>query len=69
MAPGAYRARGQINNGPCIAHPFLDMIDILHEKDAALQVRLRDAYLAEWTAYEPIERLLVHLGVSKTVNQ
>ncbi len=42
----------------CIAHPFLDMIDILHEKDAALQVRLRDAYLAEWTAYEPIERLL-----------
>lgn len=42
----------------CIAHPFLDMIDILHEKDAALQLRLRDAYLAEWTTYEPIERLL-----------
>jgi hypothetical protein len=42
----------------CIAHPFLDMIAILHEKDIALQTRLRDAYLATWTQYEPMERLL-----------
>jgi len=42
----------------CIAHPFLDMIDILHEKDPALQVILRDAYLAEWATFETIERLL-----------
>lgn len=42
----------------CIAHPFLDMIAILHEKDALLQTRLRDAYLANWTQYEPMERLL-----------
>jgi hypothetical protein len=42
----------------CIAHPFLDMIAILHEKEPALQSRLRDAYLALWTPYEPMERLL-----------
>lgn len=42
----------------CVAHPFLDMIAILHEKDVALQTRLRDAYLATWTQYEPMERLL-----------
>lgn len=42
----------------CITHPFLDMIDILHERDPALQTQLRDGYLAEWTAYESPERLL-----------
>ena len=42
----------------CIAHPFLDMIAILHEKEPALQSRLRDAYLANWMVYESIERLL-----------
>ncbi len=42
----------------CIAHPFLDMIDILLAKDPAAQTQLRDRYLAEWTAYEPMERLL-----------
>jgi Phosphotransferase enzyme family len=42
----------------CIAHPFLDMIAILHEPDPATQIQLRDAYLANWTRYEPMERLL-----------
>lgn len=42
----------------CIAHPFVDTITILHEDDQALQARLRDAYLATWTRYEPRERLL-----------
>jgi len=42
----------------CIAHPFLDMIDILHEKAAAVQTRLRDRYLALWTDFEPMDRLL-----------
>ena len=42
----------------CVAHPFLDMIDILHEKDEALQARLRDAYLALWVDFEPMDRLL-----------
>lgn len=42
----------------CVAHPFLDMIAILHEKDIALQTRLRDAYLAAWTPYESPARLL-----------
>lgn len=41
-----------------IAHPFLDMIAILHEKDPATQSRLRDAYLTSWTIYEPMDRLL-----------
>jgi hypothetical protein len=39
----------------CIAHPFLDMIDVVHERDAAVQTRLRDSYLKEWLAYEPME--------------
>jgi aminoglycoside phosphotransferase (APT) family kinase protein len=42
----------------CIAHPFLDMIDIVHERDVAVQTRLRDSYLKEWLAYEPMDRLL-----------
>jgi hypothetical protein len=42
----------------CIAHPFLDLIAILHEKEPVLQSRLCDAYLAQWTLYEPMERLL-----------
>ncbi|MEZ4621103.1 MAG: phosphotransferase [Caldilineaceae bacterium] len=42
----------------CVAHPFLDMIAILHEKDPVVRSRLRDAYLALWTDYEPMERLL-----------
>lgn len=42
----------------CLAHPFLDMIDILHERDVTIQTQLRDSYLAMWTAYESPERLL-----------
>jgi aminoglycoside/choline kinase family phosphotransferase len=42
----------------CVAHPFLDMISVLHEPDSTVQQRLRDHYLAVWTAYEPWERLL-----------
>lgn len=42
----------------CVAHPFLDMIAILHEKDPIVRSRLRNAYLAVWTPYEPMERLL-----------
>jgi len=42
----------------CIAHPFLDMITILHERDQAVQSQLRDCYLAVWVDYEPMERLL-----------
>ncbi len=42
----------------CLAHPFLDMIDILHERDVAIQTQLRQAYLTMWLAYEPMERLL-----------
>ena len=41
----------------CVAHPFLDMISIFHEEDGALRDRLRDAYLAEWTRFEPPDRL------------
>ncbi|CAN5558171.1 hypothetical protein BH10CHL1_BH10CHL1_33630 [soil metagenome] len=48
----------------CITHPFLDMIDILHEEDIAVQTRLRDSYLGQWTAYEPMERLLEMWGLA-----
>ena len=42
----------------CVTHPFLDMIDILHENDGVVQARLRDAYLSLWTDFEPMDRLL-----------
>ena len=42
----------------CLAHPFVDMLDIHQEEDATVRNRLRDAYLREWTAIEPPERLL-----------
>lgn len=42
----------------CIAHPFLDMIAILHEPARAVQELLRDRYLAVWTPYEAMDRLL-----------
>lgn len=42
----------------CIAHPFLDMINIFGEESATKKQRWRDVYLASWTEYEPMERLL-----------
>ncbi|HMN30441.1 MAG TPA: phosphotransferase, partial [Caldilineaceae bacterium] len=42
----------------CITHPFLDMIEILHEREQEAQMRLCDSYLAQWTDYDPMERLL-----------
>jgi hypothetical protein len=42
----------------CITHPFLDLISVFDEKDPAVQVQLRDAYLAPWAEYTPMPRLL-----------
>lgn len=42
----------------CITHPFMDMMVIYEEPDEAKRTQLRDAYLQEWTAFEPMERLL-----------
>lgn len=42
----------------CIAHPFVDLIEpYFFHGQATTQARLRDAYLAQWTAWEPMERL------------
>lgn len=41
----------------CIAHPFLDMLSIFNEEDAALQARLRDEYLALWADYASPQQL------------
>jgi hypothetical protein len=44
-----------------VAHPFLDLLTFFQEDEAEvegpLRDRLRDAYLSEWTAFEPPERL------------
>lgn len=61
MANVAQTARGYCFfdwSDACIAHPFLDMIAILHEPDRAVQELLRDRYLAVWTPYEAMDRLL-----------
>jgi hypothetical protein len=46
----------------CISHPFVDLLAFFHEDeeevDGGFRTRLRDAYLAEWTSFEPAERLL-----------
>jgi hypothetical protein len=41
----------------CVAHPFMDMIHIFHEKDPLIRAKLRDAYLDLWTGFESMERL------------
>ena len=41
----------------CLAHPFLDLIDIVGEPDAAVRGQLQAQYLSLWTDYEPPERL------------
>jgi hypothetical protein len=42
--------------GACVAHPFVDMISIFQEEEGGLRDRLRDAYFAEWTRFEPPDR-------------
>ena len=42
----------------CISHPFLDAAYIFAENPTH-EVPCRDAYLALWTAYEPMDRLLI----------
>jgi hypothetical protein len=41
----------------CVAHPFVDMLDIFWEKDEATQRQLLDAYLAAWTIFAPLDQL------------
>ncbi|MBA3533986.1 MAG: aminoglycoside phosphotransferase family protein, partial [Ardenticatenales bacterium] len=41
----------------CITHPFIDLIDLIYEKEEAVRDRLLDGYLALWTDYEPMARL------------
>jgi hypothetical protein len=42
----------------CISHPFFDMLPIFFEEDTAVQTQLRDAYLSQWTALVPMDKLL-----------
>lgn len=46
----------------CISHPFVDLLAFFHEDEDEVQgdprTRLRHACLAEWTSFEPAERLL-----------
>ena len=42
----------------CVAHPFLDLIDVHREEDQAVRERLRDAYLSIWSDYGSPEQLL-----------
>lgn len=51
----------------CIAHPFFDMVDIFTERDTAVQTQLRDAYLAQWTAFEPMPRLLAVWSLAEII--
>ena len=48
----------------CVTHPFLDLIDVHREEDAAIRERLRDAYLSVWADYAPPEELLALWEIS-----
>lgn len=41
----------------CVAHPFFDLVPLINFDEPAQALALQEAYLAEWTAYEPLERL------------
>lgn len=41
----------------CVSHPFFDLTPIVNLDEPEKAAALQEAYLAEWTAYEPIERL------------
>jgi hypothetical protein len=48
----------------CVAHPFLDLIDVHREEDVAVRARLRDAYLSVWADHASSEELLALWEVS-----
>ncbi|MCA0455194.1 MAG: aminoglycoside phosphotransferase family protein [Chloroflexi bacterium] len=49
----------------CIAHPFFDVVVFITFDAGEHGDALRDAYLAEWTAYAPMERLREIYGLAK----
>ncbi len=42
----------------CVTHPFLDLIDVFREEDAATRDALRDAYLRAWADFGTHDQLL-----------
>lgn len=40
----------------CLGHPFLELKDVVDEHDE-MQLRIRDAYLAAWVRYAPLDQL------------
>ena len=48
-----------------VSHPFFDIFDMFFADDPTLQIRVRDSYLAAWTAFEPWERLLQAWAVAR----
>ena len=42
----------------CVAHPFLDLIDVHRAEDPAVRDRLREAYLSVWADYASPDELL-----------
>lgn len=51
----------------CISHPFFDMLSIFMERDTAVQSQLRDAYLAQWTGFAPLPRLLAAWSLAEVL--
>jgi hypothetical protein len=51
----------------CLSHPFFDLMSLLYQEEA-VEMRLRDAYLALWTDYEPPERLLAAWALARPLS-
>ncbi len=41
----------------CVAHPFFDLTPLVNIDEPEKAMAIQEAYLSEWTAYEPLERL------------
>lgn len=43
------------------------MLTIFFEEDTAVQTQLRDAYLSQWTAFAPIDKLLEAWSIAEII--
>jgi hypothetical protein len=53
----------------CVAHPFIDLIAVGHERDERDRARLRGAYLGEWDGLGNLDRAWAIAEVLAPVNQ
>ena len=51
----------------CVAHPFIDLLSLLSEKDESKRAALLEAYLEPWEAVAAVERLQEAVALAAVV--